>query len=147
MKKILFTALILSISSSIFLSCSKSSTTPAQLTTTSGKLGGYWFGTFTIKGSTTPTANEGEFFQSGGSSTVQYDFDGVTSTDTATCPFKAYGNYTLSGDTVNFTTTFPSLSETFNEMAIIDTLVHPNTMSGTFTSISSPGGSFFFTKQ
>jgi hypothetical protein len=140
MKKLLITAMIILINGSIFLSCKKSSSSPS----TSGGATGYWFGSFMATNGL--GGNEGQVFKSDGT-TVEYDFYGTSSTDTATCPYKAYGTYTVSGNTVNFTVTFQSLNETFNEILAINTSVTPNTMKGTFTSPTAPGGSCSLTKQ
>jgi hypothetical protein len=140
MKKIIITTVsFLMISSALFLSCSKSSTTTAP---PSNIALGYWFGSF--KTSIGLTGNEGELVKSDGT-TVQYDFYGTSSTDTATCPLKAYGTYTLSNDTLNLHLSYPTINETFNEVGIITISATPNTMAGTFTG--SGAGTFSFTKQ
>jgi hypothetical protein len=111
-------------------------------------MSGFWLGSFTNTNTGVTSYNEGELFKSD-SSTVQYDFYGSASLDTATCPLKAYGTYTLSGNTVNFSISFASLSQNFNETGTLNTSVNPNTIAGTFTSATIGGGSgtFSFAKQ
>jgi hypothetical protein len=142
MKKIIITTLsLLTIGSALFSSCSKSSTTSTP-TAPANNAAGYWFGSF--KTSIGLTGNEGELVKSDGT-TVQYDFYGTSSTDTATCPLKAYGTYTLSNDTLNFHLNYSTINETFDEVGIINTSVSPDTMAGTFTG--SGTGTFSLTKQ
>ena len=126
---------------SLFFACKKSRSSPSVPT----GITGYWFGAF--KTTSGLTGNEGQLFKSDGT-TVEYDFYGTSSTDTASCPNKAYGSYTLKNSTVNFSVTFGS-SETFNEILTVNTSVTPNTMSGTYTSpsVDAAGGSVSFTKQ
>ena len=98
---------------------------------------GYWFGSSSV-------GNEGQVFNSNGT-TIDYDFYGTTSTDSATCPYKGYGTYTVVGNKITFNITYPTLNELFNEQGNINTSVSPNTISGTYTGAAS--GSFSITKQ
>jgi hypothetical protein len=120
-------------------SCTKSGDKPAGSHTTdaTGALSGFWFGTFSA-------GNEGQVFNADGS-TVEYDFYGTTSTDTATCPYKAYGTYTLVGDSLHFNVTYPTLNESFTESAVIDTTVKPFTIAGSYSG--SQSGTFSISKQ
>lgn len=121
-------------------SCKKDSSKP-QTPPVSNPLVGYWLGTFNT------VNNEGEVFKSDGT-TVEYDFFGVASTDTASCPYKGYGTYTLSGNNVNFTVTFPSNNQTFSNVAVLNTSSSPNAISGSYSSSNGGGsGKFSFTKQ
>jgi len=125
MKKISITALsLLIMSTSLFLSCSKSSTSP-KTTTTSINITGYWFG----------SAYGGEFNQSyllrSDGTLKVYDFYYYpTSTDT-TMALDGTGNYVVTGNSVNVNTSF-SNGEKFSVTGIIDTAVKPETI--TFTS-------------
>ena len=118
--------------------CSKSSSKPAQSPLTSASLSGYWYGTFS-------GGNEGQVFKTDGT-TVQYDFYGVTTTDTATAPYKAYGTYTIQGDSIIVNLTYPTLgNESFNEHALVNTNTTPNTITGTYTGAQA--GSYSLRKQ
>lgn len=115
-------------------SCKKSDNTPK----TNVSITGYWFGSATV-------GNEGQIFKSDGT-TVEYDFYATNSTDTATCQNKGYGTYSVVGNKLNFTISYPTVgNESFNEVGTINTSVIPNTISGTYTGAGS--GSFQFTKQ
>jgi hypothetical protein len=118
--------------------CSKSSNSPKP--PASIGFTGYWSGNFD------GSIRESELFSSDGT-TVQYDFYGSNVTDTAQCPYKAYGTYTITGDSIHFDIVFPTLGESFSENALIDTSVQPYTMSGSFTSPQAAPGTFLFTKQ
>jgi len=137
MKKVILTTAILFISTQLFLSCSKTSSSPA-----SSSAIGYWFGAFDN------SIPEGQVFKSDGT-TVQYDFYGTTITDTAKCPYKAYGTYTLVGDSIKFQIVYPTVGgESFTESAAIKTTGSSTTMNGTFSSSNGGGtGTFSFTKQ
>jgi hypothetical protein len=100
---------------------------------------GFWSGTF-LNGS----ANESEVFKSDGT-TVQYDFYNQTSTDTATCEYKAYGTYSVTGNTLTFSITYPTLGESFKETATINISVSPYVMTGTYSGSGS--GNFTMTMQ
>ena len=122
----------------ICAACSKSSSKPPAITLTTAMVLGYWYGTFS-------QGNEGQVFNTDGT-TVQYDFYGVTSTDTANAPYKAYGNYTIKGDSIIVNLTYPSLgNETFNERALVNTTASPNTITGTYTG--GQAGSYMLKKQ
>ena len=123
-------------------SCKKDSTKPQTTTVTSVLGNSYWLGTFNS------SINEGELFKSDGT-TVEYDFSGTTSTDTTSCPYKAYGTYTINGNTVTFIVTFPTVgNETFTNVGVLNTSVSPSVISGTFSSTNGGNsGSFSFTKQ
>lgn len=114
-------------------SCKKSADSPK----TNVVITGYWFGSSSV-------GNKGQVFNSNGS-TIDYDFYSTTSTDSATCPYKGYGTYTVVGNKITFNITYPTLNESFNEQGTINTSVTPNTISGTYTGAAS--GSFSITKQ
>jgi len=139
MKKLFITTMTLLISGSLFLSCSKSSTstpsTPVVVT-------GYWLSTYS---SSTNNGNAGIAFTANGNAVV-YNFGTGSSTDTATCPLKYTGTYTVTGSSVNFLVTTPSLS-TLNYKATANVSVSPNTMSGTFSSTGGASGNFTSVKQ
>jgi hypothetical protein len=138
MRKLIIPALAAGLA---FFSCKKSSDKPAgsgtHTTNATGTLSGFWFGVFT-------NGNQGEVFNADGT-TTEYDFYGTNSTDTATCPYKAYGTYTFVDDTVRISVVYPTLGESFIEVAAIDTTVKPFSMSGTYTG--SQVGSFTMAKQ
>jgi hypothetical protein len=136
MRKLMITVLAATLA---LFSCTKSADKPSGSHTpdATGSLSGFWFGTFSA-------GNEGEIFNADGT-TVQYDFYGTTSTDTATCPYKAYGTYTLVGDSLHFSVNYPTLSESFTEIAVVDTTVKPFTITGSYSG--SQTGTFSFTKQ
>ncbi len=117
-------------------SCKKSVTSKAPATLS--ELEGYWYGTFSA-------GNEGQVFKSTGA-TIQYDFYGTSSTDTATAPYKGTGTFTLRNDSIFFNLSYPAPNnETFTEKAMINTSVAPCTITGTYTG--SRSGSFSLTKQ
>jgi len=125
MKKISIAAVsLLIMSTALFLSCSKSSTSP-KATPTPINITGYWFG----------SAYGGEFNQSylleSNGTLKVYDFYYYpTSTDTSLA-LDGTGNYSVSGNSVKVNTSF-SNGENFSLTGIIDTAVKPETI--TFTS-------------
>ncbi|MBS1947112.1 MAG: hypothetical protein JST47_05050 [Bacteroidetes bacterium] len=116
--------------------CQKSSSQPNN---TNAAVVGYWFGTFTATGASAPTAQEGHVFKSDGTM-VSYDFWNATSTDTASCPTKGYGTYTISGNKVSQTYSYASAGN-FTATCTIS----GNTMTGPYSGTSS--GTLSFTKQ
>ncbi len=141
MKKYFLAVTFFLFSAFIFLSCKKDSTkTPT--TSGSGAATGYWFGNFAN------AYNLGEVFKSDGTS-VQYDFYGTSTTDTASCPYKGYGTYTINGNNVSLSVTFPTVAnQIFNLKGVLNTSTNPNTISGTYSSPNGGGsGNFTFTKQ
>jgi hypothetical protein len=138
MKKLFITAMILSISGSLLLSCSKSSTTPS----TPVVITGYWLGSYS---SATNSGVAGTAFDSSGNAIV-YNFGTSGLTDTATCPLKYTGRYTVTGNQVNFTVTTPSLV-TLNYKSTANISVNPNTIAGTFSANGGVSGNFSVTKQ
>jgi hypothetical protein len=139
MKKLFISVMILLISGSLFLSCSKNSTSTPSIPVV---VTGYWVSTYT---SSTNSGNAGIEFGTNASAVV-YNFGSSSSTDTATCPLKYVGTYTVSGASVNFIVTTPSLS-TLNYKATANISVSPNTMSGTFSSTGGASGNFSSVKQ
>ena len=137
MKKIL---LPLCLGAALLTCCTKSNG-PKKTASATGGLNGFWTGNFD------GSVSESQLFSADGT-TVEYDFYGASdATDTANCPYKAYGTYTLSGDTIRFNINFPTLNEQFSEIGTFDTTAAPFTMSGTFTSPEAASGTFAFTKQ
>ena len=134
MKKLFITSMVLLINGSLFLSCSKSSTTPSTPVVVTG----YWLGTYS---SSSNNGTAGIAFGANGSAVV-YNFGTSGLTDTATCPLKYTGTYTVSGSKVSFVVTTPSLS-TLNYTATADI----TTMTGTFSSTGGASGTFSEIKQ
>jgi hypothetical protein len=123
--------------STVFISCKKNNASPS----TNALANTYWFGTFT-SGS---AVKEGEYFKSDGT-TVEYDFVGTTSTDTATCLYKGYGTYSLSGNAITMQVTFPTANnQMFNFVLTLNSSVNPNTIIGTYSGSGS--GTINFAKQ
>jgi hypothetical protein len=138
MKKIFIAVIILSISGTLFLSCSKSSATPSTPVVVTG----YWLGTYT---SATNSGTAGTAFGANGSAIV-YNFGTSGLTDTATCQLKYAGTYAVTGSKVDFTVTTPSLA-TLKYMAMANVPVNPDTLSGTFSSTGGVSGNFSVVKQ
>jgi hypothetical protein len=137
MKKLFIAAMILLISSASFLSCSKSSNTPSTPVVVTG----YWLGSYT---SSAERGTAGVAFGANGSAVV-YNFGTSGLTDTATCPLKYAGTYTVSGNKVNFTVTTPSLVA-LNYTSTANVSANPNTLTGTFSSTAT-SGNFSLVKQ
>ena len=138
MKKLFITAMILAISGSLFLSCSKSSNTPSTPVVVTG----YWLGSYS---SAAESGTAGVAFGTNGSAVV-YNFGTTGLTDTATCSLKYTGSYTVSGNKVNFAVTTPSLS-TLNYTSTANVSANPNTLVGTFSSTGGVSGNFSLVKQ
>ncbi len=139
MKKYVLMSAIAFLGTFTFLGCKKSSVKPTN------NLTGYWLGAFNNGGK---QGNEGELFKSDGT-TVQYDFYGVTTTDTTQCPYIGYGTYTVNGNTMTMQVTFPTLgNEMFSYQLSVNTSASPNTISGSFTSSNGGGaGTLNLVKQ
>ena len=137
MKKLFISVMIISISGSLLLSCSKSSNTPSTPVVVTG----YWLGSYT---SAAQSGTAGVAFGADGSAVV-YNFGTSGLTDTATCPLKYAGTYTVSGSKVNFTVTTPSLVA-LNYTSTANVSANPNTLIGTFSSTAT-SGNFSLVKQ
>ena len=137
MKKLFITSMILLITGSLLVSCSKSSPTPSTPVVVTG----YWLGSYS---STAQSGIAGVAFGANQSAVV-YNFGTTGLTDTATCPLKYIGTYTVSGNKVNFTVTTPSLVA-LNYTSTANVSTNPNTITGTFSSTAT-SGNFSIAKQ
>jgi hypothetical protein len=119
----------------------------------SSQIVGYWAGTAQSSAGGSPWGNNIRFYANG--TLLDYDFYSLSGTDTVTCQIKAYGNYTLIGDTIKFTVDFntPLFSPQnldYYTVGTINRSVNPETMNVTFTCTNDnakPPGSIFLTQQ
>lgn len=131
-------AVIAATSGFMFLTSCKKKSSSDNAPTGNALVVGFWSGTFS------GSNNESQVFKSDGT-TVQYDFYNQSGTDTATCQYKAYGTYSVTGNTVTFSIVYPTISESFKETATINSSVSPYVMTGSYTG--SQSGNFTMTRQ
>lgn len=133
--------LLVFITGIVFASCKKNS----DSNNSGSGIAGFWPGKFYPGGGATGYA-ENFILKSDGTDMV-YDSYGHSTSDTSQWS-KAYGTYTVTGNTLTTTYTFTG-SYTYHLTGTINTSVTPNSFSGNYSnsSLSSDQGTMMLTKQ
>jgi hypothetical protein len=128
MKKFKLTRItcVIAIMATIFCSCKKSDQKP---TTTTNSVVGYWFGSFDAG-----TVNQSFLLRADGTLKV-YDFYENPSSRDTTIAYDGTGTYSVSGNTITISTSFPNGESYPNSKATLDFTATPPKFTGTDGSV------------